>query len=133
MSPDPVTHSAKGTADMGDFVILLAHAGLKLRKARDAGTAVTLEPVEVAALVRALGLLAAEAKLRYPTGTWAQRWLPRVCKHERVRCIHGDETIARRFRRRLCMVCGRALKGPLPVVCFYSPTGEHHSSEGAPR
>lgn len=63
----------------------------------------------------------------YPTGTWAQRWLPRVCKHERVRCIHGDEIIARRFRRRLCMVCGRALKGPLPERCFYSPTNEPHN------
>jgi hypothetical protein len=61
---------------------------------------------------------------RYPTGSWAQRWLPGVCRHQRVRCIHGDEIIARRFRRRLCMICGRALAGPLPLRCWY--TGDPH-------
>lgn len=63
-----------------------------------------------------------------PTGTWAQRWLPRVCKHLRVRCTHGDEIIARRWRRRVCMVCGRSLQGPLPRVCFFSPSGATHPS-----
>lgn len=60
----------------------------------------------------------------YPIGTWKQRWLPTWtrwgCKHDLVRCIHGDEIIARRFRRRLCMVCGRALTGALPPVCWYT-------------
>ncbi len=55
-----------------------------------------------------------------PSGTWAQRWLPRVCKHETVRCTHGDEIIGRNFRRRVCMVCGRALKGLLPEWCYFA-------------
>ena len=48
-----------------------------------------------------------------------------LCKHARVRCIHGDEIIARRWRRRLCLDCGRALKGPLPEPCYY--TGKPHT------
>lgn len=64
-----------------------------------------------------------------PSGSWAQRWLPGVCRHERVRCTHGDEIIGRRFRRRVCLVCGRALKGPLPVECFF--TGDPHPSSPA--
>lgn len=60
------------------------------------------------------------------SGTWAQRWVPGVCDHEVVRCTHGDEIIGRRFRRRVCMVCGRSLKGPLPRLCFF--TGELHPS-----
>lgn len=59
---------------------------------------------------------------RYPTGTWAQRWIPRVCEHDVIRCIHGDEIIACGFRRRLCMTCGRALRGPLPRLCWFSGT-----------
>lgn len=55
-----------------------------------------------------------------PTGTWAQRWLPFICKHEHVRCTHGDEIIARRWRRRVCMDCGRALRGELPAICFFT-------------
>jgi hypothetical protein len=55
-----------------------------------------------------------------PSGTWAQRWLPRVCKHPKVRCTHGDEIISRGFRRRVCMVCGRALKGSLSDWCFFA-------------
>lgn len=67
------------------------------------------------------------AAQRYPTGTWAQRWLPGVCKHDDVRCTHGDEIIARGFRRRLCMTCGRALRGPMPSTCWF--TGALHGLE----
>jgi len=35
----------------------------------------------------------------------------RRCKHEQVRCIHGDEIIHSRWRRIRCLDCGRALKG----------------------
>jgi hypothetical protein len=55
-----------------------------------------------------------------PTGTWPQRWLPFVCRHEQVRCTHGDEIIGRGWRRRVCMVCGRALRGDLPRMCFFT-------------
>lgn len=65
-----------------------------------------------------------EAYKSGPTGSWAQRWLPGVCKHERVRCTHGDEIIGRRFRRRVCLVCGHSLKGDLPFMCFF--TGQPH-------
>lgn len=64
-----------------------------------------------------------------PSGSWAQRWLPFVCKHETVRCTHGDEIIGRRFRRRVCMICGRALRGPIPDMCWFS--GRPHHSVGA--
>lgn len=57
-----------------------------------------------------------------PTGSWFQRWIPGICKHPEVRCTHGDEIIHRRYRRRVCMVCGRSLKGPLPVNCFFTGT-----------
>lgn len=63
-----------------------------------------------------------------PIGTWAERWLPFVCKHELVRCTHGDEIIGRRMRRRVCMICGRALRGDLPNVCWF--TGRPHPSAG---
>jgi hypothetical protein len=66
-----------------------------------------------------------EAYRRAPYGSWAQRWLPFVCKHTLVRCTHGDEIIARGFRRRACMVCGRSLRGPLPALCYF--TGTLHS------
>lgn len=68
-----------------------------------------------------------EAYHHRPSGTWAERWLPGRCEHRVVRCTHGDEIIGRRFRRRVCMVCGRSLKGPLPVECFF--TGEPHPSQ----
>jgi hypothetical protein len=64
------------------------------------------------------------AAYAYPSGSWFQRWIPRVCKHEKIRCVHGDEIIARRYRRIACMVCGRSLKGPLPDMCFF--TGYTH-------
>lgn len=64
---------------------------------------------------------------RGPSGTWAQRWLPRVCKHEDTRCVHGDEIIDRGFRRVACRVCGRSLDRPLPPVCWF--TGTPHSTE----
>lgn len=60
------------------------------------------------------------------TGSWAQRWIPGVCRHEQVRCTHGDEIIHRRFRRQVCMVCGRSLDRDLPVECFF--TGKPHPS-----
>lgn len=67
-----------------------------------------------------------EAYKRSPTGTWAQRWLPRLCKHERTRCVHGDEIIGRGTRV-VCLVCGRALrKRSLPRECFF--TGQPHPS-----
>jgi hypothetical protein len=69
-----------------------------------------------------------EAYNQGPSGTWAQRWLPGACKHERVRCTHGDEIIGRRYRRRVCMVCGHALDGPLPVECFFT-SKPHPSSD----
>lgn len=65
-----------------------------------------------------------EAYKNSPTGTWFQRWIPGVCKHEKIRCTHADEIIGRRFRRRVCLVCGRSLKGDLPYMCFF--TGEPH-------
>lgn len=61
-----------------------------------------------------------------PYGSWAERWLPFVCKHEHVRCTHGDEIIGRRWRRRVCMDCGRALRGDLPDECAF--TGRLHPS-----
>lgn len=71
-------------------------------------------------------------KLAYagPSGTWAQRWIPFVCKHAEVRCTHGDEIIRRGFRRRVCVVCGRALKGPLPDWCFFTER-PHHGHGGS--
>lgn len=65
-----------------------------------------------------------------PYGSWAQRWIPGVCKHEHVRCTHGDEIIARRGRRRVCMDCGRALRGDLPRECAF--TGRPHLSSAYP-
>lgn len=59
-----------------------------------------------------------------PVGSWAQRWIPGVCRHASVRCTHGDEIIGRRWRRRVCLLCGRSLRGPLPEPCFF--TGEPH-------
>ena len=44
----------------------------------------------------------------------------RRCRHERVRCIHGDEIVARRWRRIACRDCGRALKswnGHVGALC----------------
>ena len=46
------------------------------------------------------------------------RW--RRCRHEHVRCVHGDEILARKWRRVVCVACGKALKGPLPLVCTVS-------------
>lgn len=62
-----------------------------------------------------------------PYGTWWQRLIPGVCKHKNIRCTHGDEIIARNWRRQVCLICGRALRGPLPVYCFFSPEGKAHS------
>lgn len=65
-----------------------------------------------------------EARTKHPHGTWSQRWLPWVCEHDEVRCVHGDEIIARGFRRVACLVCGRSLNEPLPRLCWF--TGEQH-------
>jgi hypothetical protein len=47
------------------------------------------------------------------------------CKHERVRCVHGDEIIQVDFARVKCLDCGRALKHhPLPEPC--TVTGHRH-------
>lgn len=67
-----------------------------------------------------------EAHKKRPSGSWFQRWIPRVCKHERVRCTHGDEIIYRHYRRTVCLVCGHSLTWPLPEMCFF--TGEPHDS-----
>ncbi len=66
-----------------------------------------------------------EAFLRAPWGTWADRWIPGVCNHAHVRCVHGDEITLRGGRRRACLVCGHSLPGPLPADCFF--TGTTHS------
>lgn len=63
-----------------------------------------------------------------PTCSFWQRWIPGYCRHSRIRCTHGDEIIARNFRRRVCMVCGRSLIGPLPIECFFLLTKEVHPS-----
>lgn len=63
---------------------------------------------------------------RAPLGNWKQRLIPRVCKHLMVRCTHGDEINTRNGRRQVCLICGRALKGPLPEMCFF--TGKSHHS-----
>lgn len=67
-----------------------------------------------------------EAHKYSPYGKWYQRWIPFWCKHpvQQVRCTHGDEIHGRRGRRRVCMKCGRSLKGSLPIICFF--TGEPH-------
>lgn len=70
-----------------------------------------------------------EAYRRGPRGSWVQRWIPGVCRHEQVRCTHGDEIIHRRFRRQVCLVCGRSLDRGLPVECFF--TGKPHPSLAA--
>ena len=61
-------------------------------------------------------------------------WIPGVCKHERTRCIHGDEGWARMrvytlrwwkgsvIRRQACLDCGRALDRSLPDVCTVTGT-----------
>ena len=72
-----------------------------------------------------------DTKARYePYGTWGQRWLPGCCPHDDVRCTHGDEIIARGFRRRVCRRCGGARHGSLPETCYWS--GRPHS-RGADR
>ncbi len=63
-----------------------------------------------------------EARYDHPHGTWAQRWLPWVCKHDEIRCVHGDEIIHRGFKRVACLVCGRSLDRNLPDVCWFSRT-----------
>lgn len=56
---------------------------------------------------------------------------PRIfCKHPRVRCTHGDEIIARGFKRRVCLDCNRALDGPLPEPC--TVTGRFHAYTNDP-
>lgn len=66
------------------------------------------------------------ARREEPTGTWRQRWVPRVCKHADVRCVHGQE-IVDRGSRVACRVCGGSLRRrPLPEVCWF--TGHPHST-----
>jgi hypothetical protein len=52
------------------------------------------------------------------------------CKHPRTRCIHGDEIIARNWRRVCCLDCGAAIDGHLPEYCYY--TKEQHYSFRTP-
>lgn len=68
-----------------------------------------------------------EAYHQSSTGNFLERWVPGVCKHPVVRCTHGDEIIGRNWRRRVCMVCGRALRGPIPEICFF--TGKFHQKD----
>lgn len=67
-----------------------------------------------------------------PTGSFWERWIRGMCKHSSIRCTHGDEIIGRNGKRRVCLVCGRGLKGDLPEFCFF--TGEFHDNRpnGAP-
>ena len=46
------------------------------------------------------------------------------CKHDRVRCIHGDEINHANGRRVRCLDCERALSWELPERCFV--TGKAH-------
>ncbi|GAB3125844.1 hypothetical protein HNR05_000969 [Leifsonia psychrotolerans] len=52
------------------------------------------------------------------------KWVNAFCKHRHVRCVHGDEIIARGFRRVACLDCDGSLEGPLPQFCYV--TGEYH-------
>lgn len=84
-----------------------------------------LTPEQIAAYQRLWDRMD-EARRHYPNGTWAQRWLPGVCTHPEVRCVHGDEILHRGFRRIVCLTCGRALNGNLPPGCWF--TGRPHAS-----
>jgi hypothetical protein len=42
-----------------------------------------------------------------------QRW---KCKHNRVRCVHGDEIVRLNYRRSVCLDCGKVLDD-LPKFC----------------
>jgi hypothetical protein len=59
--------------------------------------------------------------------TWLRR---RLCRHARVRCVHGDECLlamtrwSGRMRRSACLDCGAWL-GPLPATC--TDTGAPHA------
>lgn len=41
-----------------------------------------------------------------------------ICRHNVVRCIHGDEIIAVGYRRSQCLLCGKYLKD-LPDICCH--------------
>lgn len=72
----------------------------------------------------------------------ARVWIPGVCKHERTRCIHGDEGWARMkvytfrwwkesiVRRQSCLDCGRALDRA--AICTYEDGGRNHVSVTPP-
>ena len=47
------------------------------------------------------------------------RRMMRRCSHEEIRCIHGDEIIARAYMRSMCLDCGK-LFPELTTVCFYT-------------
>lgn len=72
-----------------------------------------------ALIVIAIGLLALVLTVR-----WALLIARPWCRHEHVRCIHGDEILARHNRRVACLDCGRSLDWPLPTVCSW--TGRPH-------
>jgi hypothetical protein len=55
----------------------------------------------------------------------------RRCEHLRYRCVHGDEIRNLGYRRKVCLDCGKALKGDLPIYC--SITGDPHPSSLAPK
>lgn len=52
------------------------------------------------------------------------RWWARLrCRHDRTRCVHGDEILLRmsmfgRIYRRACLDCGRSLPG-LAICTVY--------------
>lgn len=53
------------------------------------------------------------------------RWAHPPCPHDDIRCVHGDEILARGGSRAACRKCGRSLKrAPLPDICTVS--GERH-------
>lgn len=52
------------------------------------------------------------------------------CTHANVRCIHGDEIIARMswrgvIRRASCLDCGRALDRGLPDYCWFTAASHY--------
>lgn len=58
------------------------------------------------------------------TPLFVRRWL-RLCAHDHVRCVHGDEIIMNRYKRGVCLDCNASL-GPLPLICSW--TGKPHPS-----
>lgn len=67
-----------------------------------------------------LDLIRARMNVAYGKGRFAWPWVRWRCKHEAVRCIHGDEIIfgTRHGERSRCLGCGKTFP-ELPVMCFF--------------